>query len=313
MLEVLLEAPLEELAHARWGARRKRVPVRIALQDLGEDIGGGVAVERAPSGEALVEHASERPDVGALVDRAAARLLGTHVRDGAEDDPGRRMVRGDRRRLIEVQCGSGLGRRLRQPEIEDLRLAFVGDLDVGGLEVPVDDPVVMGRFEPFGDLLSDRQRFVDRYRSLLQALGERRTFDELHDQEVSVTVVLEPVDGRDVRMIERSGHARLAAEARDPLGIAGYIVRQDLDRDLTIETRVAGTIDLAHAARPQTLQDLVGPEPVERLRLVESHPQKADGAAAARARRELGAALRAARTGRRTRRSAGRGLRWSSI
>ena len=35
--------------------------------------------------EHLVEHAAERPDVGALVDGLAARLLGTHVRRRAED------------------------------------------------------------------------------------------------------------------------------------------------------------------------------------------------------------------------------------
>ena len=35
-LRVLLQAPLEQLAHARRRARRKRVPVRVALEDLRE-------------------------------------------------------------------------------------------------------------------------------------------------------------------------------------------------------------------------------------------------------------------------------------
>ena len=41
----------------------------------------------ATAGEHLVEHAAERPDVGALVDRLTARLLGTHVGRGAEITP----------------------------------------------------------------------------------------------------------------------------------------------------------------------------------------------------------------------------------
>ena len=47
------------------------------------------------AGQHLVQHAAERPDVGALVDRLAARLLGAHVGRGAENHA-RRVVAGDR-------------------------------------------------------------------------------------------------------------------------------------------------------------------------------------------------------------------------
>ena len=49
-------------------------------------------------------------------------------------------------------------------------------------------------------------------------------------------------------MIERGEHARLALEARQPIGVAGEAPRQDLDRDVAAELRVARAIDLAHAA-----------------------------------------------------------------
>ena len=45
-------------------------------------------VERPLPREHLVEHAAERPDVGALVHRLAARLLRAHVRGRAENHPG---------------------------------------------------------------------------------------------------------------------------------------------------------------------------------------------------------------------------------
>ena len=60
--------------------------------------------------------------------------------------------------------------------------------------------------------------------------------------------VLEAVDRRDVRMVERGEDLRLALEAREPLGIARERVGQNLQRDVAVELGVAGPIDLAHPA-----------------------------------------------------------------
>ncbi len=49
-------------------------------------VGDGLAIERLAAGEHLVEDAAERPDVGALVHRPAARLLRAHVGRRAEND-----------------------------------------------------------------------------------------------------------------------------------------------------------------------------------------------------------------------------------
>ena len=72
---------------------------------------------------------------------------------------------------------------------------------------------------------------------------------------------LEAVDLRDVRMIERREHLRFALEPRQPIGIGRERVRQDLDRDVAIQLRVAGAIHLAHAAAPQERLDLADAEP----------------------------------------------------
>ncbi len=66
------------------------------------------------------------------------------------------------------------------------------------------------------------------------------------------------VDGGDVRMVQRRGRAGFLLEARQPLGIRRELLRQDLDRDLAAEPRVAGQPDLAHAAGAELLLDLVG-------------------------------------------------------
>ena len=58
-------------------------------------------------------------------------------------------------------------------------------------------------------------------------------------------------------MVQRGEQLRLAREARQPLGIVGERGGQDLDGDVAIESRVAGAIDLAHAARPEGAGDFI--------------------------------------------------------
>ena len=53
-------------------------------------------------------------------------------------------------------------------------------------------------------------------------IGERLALDQLHDQDAACRPdVLETVDVRDVRMVERREQLRLALEARQALGIGG--------------------------------------------------------------------------------------------
>ena len=58
----------------------------------------------------------------------------------------------------------------------------------------------------------------------------------------------EAVDGGDVRMIQRGEDFRFALEPGEPLGIGRDRVGQDLDRDVPLQPRVGGAIDLAHPA-----------------------------------------------------------------
>ena len=61
-------------------------------------------------------------------------------------------------------------------------------------------------------------------------------------------------------MRELRDRARLAVEALAELRIGGERLGQNLDRDGPVEARVARAIDLAHAARAEGGQDLVGAE-----------------------------------------------------
>ena len=61
-------------------------------------------------------------------------------------------------------------------------------------------------------------------------------------------------------MIERGEDLRLSLEPGDALGVVGEAIRQDLNRHVATELRVARAIDLAHPARAQWRGDLVDTE-----------------------------------------------------
>jgi len=73
-------------------------------------------------------------------------------------------------------------------------------------------------------------------------------------------VLIEAVDGADIRMIERRGGARLAAEALDRFFARGVAHRQDFQRDLAAELCILRTVHHAHPASTQLVEDLVVPE-----------------------------------------------------
>jgi len=61
-------------------------------------------------------------------------------------------------------------------------------------------------------------------------------------------------------MVERGQHFRFALEAREAAWVRRYGRGQDLDRDLALEIRVGGAIDLPHAAHADLGSDFVGAE-----------------------------------------------------
>ena len=151
--------------------------------------------------------------------------------------------------------------RLRQTEVEHLHRAVLRQLDVGGLQIAVDDAALVRGLERRGDLTRDRQRFVERNRALRDAVRQRRAVDQFeHQRALRQPCFLEPVDLRDVRMIERREHLRLALESRDAIGIGGEEFGQNLDRDVAVQPRIARPIHLAHAACAEGGNDLVRAE-----------------------------------------------------
>jgi hypothetical protein len=89
------------------------------------------------TGQNLVQHTAERPDVAALVGRFAAGLFRAHISRRAYYMAG----------LSDVSFTAHAFARggLSQTKIQHLDSAVRCELDVAGLEVAVDNALVMGR------------------------------------------------------------------------------------------------------------------------------------------------------------------------
>ena len=83
----------------------------------------------------------------------------------------------------------------------------------------MDDALLMRRLERVGDLARDRERLLNGSGARRQTLGQRRAFHELEHEAAHAVGLFQSVDRADVRMIERREHARLALEARQPVGV----------------------------------------------------------------------------------------------
>src|SRR5713226_4785861 len=124
----------------------------------------------------------------------------------------------------------------------------------------MDDPLLVRRLEGLRDLAGDGHRLVDRDRSTGDPLRQILALDEFHHERGDATAFFEAMNTADVRVIQRRERFRFTLKAGDPLGVRDERVRQDLDRHVAIQLRVARFIDLAHAAGPKGREDLVWAE-----------------------------------------------------
>src|SRR5262249_20598927 len=77
-----------------------------------------------------------------------------------------------------------------------------------------------------------------------------------HDEGVPV-VVLDAVDGADIRMVQLGGSTRFAREAFERLRIANQVFRDELQCDVAAQLEVFGLIHHAHTTAPELAKNAV--------------------------------------------------------
>ena len=81
------------------------------------------------------------------------------------------VIVGDMRHVRQARA-AGSGSQLRQAEVQHLHRAVGPHLDVRGLQIAMDDPLLVRGFQRLGDLPRDRQRFVERDRAARDPLRQ---------------------------------------------------------------------------------------------------------------------------------------------
>ena len=191
-----------------------------------------------------------------MVERPAFDLFGRHVRHRADDGPDLGPEVSD----VFAKSDCVRVNRARQSEIENLDPAVVSDHDVRGFQIAVDDVFPMRRRKRVGQ----RNRDIEEPRGCESAgwnhFVERRPLDELHRHERHTIVFLDGEDGDDVRVVERGDDLGFPLEARQTVGVSRESVGKNLQRNITIQFRVACTVDLAHPAGAERRDDFIGTE-----------------------------------------------------
>ena len=249
------------------------------------DLGAGAGGQRGPA-EFLPEHRGSVSEICFALERAAARQhfvrarrrtprcpracrrpcrapAPGHVRGRAENHARRVVAGGDRRRIRQAAATRAPvgSMRLREAEVEHLHRAVGADLDVGGLQIAMNDALLVRGFERVRDLPRDRQRFGERRPRRARDASASRSSP-------STSSITRARDARRLPRVRRSarcsgGSATRASWASrskraSRSGSLANSIGQDLDRDVAVELRVAGAIHLAHSASAQLGEDLVG-------------------------------------------------------
>ena len=176
------------LAHQRPQTFARRVGGQgrprsgCSLSTEADDVGDGLPPDRADAaGEHLPQHYPERPDVGAPVDSLAPGLFRGSCRPRCRERPP--SAYGAERQPASRHRVSTTGVALASPKSRTFTVRR-RELDVGGLEVAVDDAPFVRRLERVGDLGGEELHgHVENQGPAGKALGQSLALDELHDDE----------------------------------------------------------------------------------------------------------------------------------
>ncbi len=111
--------------------------------------------------------------------------------------------------------------------------------------------------EAFGNRGANPHRVTPGDGALLDPGAERLPLEQFHDGHRHAVDDGELMNRQNAGMRERGNRPRLGFESPPHLGVGRDVRGHHLDRHVAIEPRVAGAIDLAHAARTDGLDDLV--------------------------------------------------------
>ena len=231
---------------------------RRSVNDGRQEVDVRVARKGSVAREQLVQHHAERKDVALCVEWFSRRLLWRHVSNRAEHNTCPCVACGPHAGRIGRELG--LLSEFGQTKVGQLRVAVLGNQNVGGLDVAVQNPCSVRCGETVGHTRQQVDNLSPRRRLPCGPLLQRAAVDEFGDKVLSAVELAGFVHRQNVRVVEGREHFRFALKAREPISISRERGEQNLDRDLTLQLGIGGPIHLPHPAFAYQRSDVVDAE-----------------------------------------------------
>lgn len=210
--------------------------------------------KRWRTGQQMESRCGQSVLVGPPVDRSTGELLGRGVGHGSHRD----IRFGDAAHVPQVA---------RDTEVRQQDSAFpvfrVGEQDVGGLDVAVQQATVVRVVQRTRDRLHDGTHFVDRHALGVALLDQPRrigALDIVHRDPQMPVEGAAVVDADDVGMPQRRREIGLPIEPFAELGIGRHRLGEDFDHVAARQPGMQRQVDLGHATGAQLPQDRVAGE-----------------------------------------------------
>ena len=149
--------------------------------------------------------------------------------------------------LLRVELGTGKGRQTKVKNLD--RLAVPRDHQIMGLDVAMNEPLLMSMLKSLTDLPDVPAPDVDRQRlfSPLQTLMQAHAVDELHGQHHRLPFRLGVVQNHDIGVRQRADCFDLSLKSLPSGGMPKRLFFDDLDRLLAIDSSLKHFKDRAHS------------------------------------------------------------------
>ena len=147
--------------------------------------------------------------------------------------------------------------RSRNAKVHQLNHALGSEHHVAGLDIAVDDFLVMCVLQRIEYLTDVVQSVAGGNWPLLQTCGQRDAVDILHHHDQLVVEREGGTQGGDVRMVETGQHLDFSQETVCEFFLAGQVGEQDLHGLDAVRDDVADFVDSAHSAGTQHGQNFI--------------------------------------------------------
>jgi hypothetical protein len=142
-------------------------------------------------------------------------------------------------------------------EVGDLGGAVLGQQDVAGLEVAVDDAALVGRVHGPGQPLDQLRRPLRRPGRTVELAREAAAGDELQREVRPAVLLADLVDLYDVRVLQGGDRLGLAAETGQFFRTGVAAGQDHLQGYEPLELQVSSLVDHTHTATAQLAENLV--------------------------------------------------------